>query len=147
MKTIKTGTLPVLVLVLVIAMSVGASAATNAITVAQLAGPWQVAVSGNTGCGVTSILYNGKLDNTGKSTGTMTFSSAGCGVSTSTQTFNILSMSGSGSGTVGLTCGSGCGFIFTFQASKNKQVINLVDVSDGGTNVLAGTAVKQTAAP
>jgi hypothetical protein len=148
MNTIKAKRLPFFGAVLAILMSVaGVSQAATPITVAQLAGPWQIAVSGNTGCGVTSLLYNGKLDSTGKSTGTLTFSSAGCGLTTTTETFNILSLSGNGSGTAGLTCGAGCGWVFTIQVSKTKQVINLVDVSDGGTNVLAGTAVKQTVAP
>ncbi|HWZ84213.1 MAG TPA: hypothetical protein VNW47_16415 [Terriglobales bacterium] len=148
MNTIKAKRVPFFAALLVILTAlVGVSEAAAPITVAQLAGPWQIAVSGNTGCGVTSLLYNGKLDNTGKSTGTLTFSSAGCGLTTTTQTFNILSMSGNGAGTAGLTCGDGCGWIFTFQVSRNKQVINLVDVSDGGANVLAGTAMKQTVTP
>jgi hypothetical protein len=123
---------------------VGVSAAATPITIAQLAGPWQVAVAGNTGCGVSSMLYKGKLDSTGHSSGTLTGSSAGCGSSSTTQTFNILSLNGDGSGTAGLTCGSGCGWVFNIQVSRNKQVINLVDVVNGGANVLAGTAVKQT---
>jgi hypothetical protein len=126
---------------------VGVSAAAPPITIAQLAGPWQIAVVGNTGCGVSSLLYNGKLNSTGQSTGTLTGSSAGCAPSTTTETFNILSLNGNGSGTAGLTCGSGCGWTFNIQVSRDKLVINLVDVVNGGSNVLAGTAVKQTLAP
>lgn len=136
-----------LFLLATVASLVGVSAAAPPITVAQLAGPWQVAVSGNTGCGVSSLLYTGKLDSTGQSTGTLTGSSAGCGSSTTTQTFNILSLNGNGSGTAGLTCGTGCGWTFNIQVSRNKQVINLVDVVNGGANVLSGTAVKQTVTP
>jgi len=136
-----------LLLLATVGSLVGVSAAANPIKVAQLVGPWQVAVSGNTGCGVSSLLYNGKLDSIGHSTGTLTGSSAGCGSSTTTETFNILTLNGDGSGTAGLTCGAGCGWVFNIQVSRDKLVINMVDVLDGGSNVLAGTAVKQTVAP
>ncbi|PYX32388.1 MAG: hypothetical protein DMG80_08435 [Acidobacteria bacterium] len=136
-----------LLLLATVGSLVGVSAAAPPITIAQLAGPWQVAVTGNTGCGVSSLLYNGKLDSIGHSTGTLTGSSAGCGSSTTTETFNILTLNGNGSGTAGLTCGAGCGWVFNIQVSRNKQVINMVDVHDGGSNVLAGTAVKQTVTP
>jgi len=136
-----------LLLLATVGSLVGVSAAALPITIAQLAGPWQVAVTGNTGCGVSSLLYNGKLDSIGHSTGTLNGSSAGCGSSTTTETFNILTLNGNGSGTAGLTCGAGCGWVFNIQVSRNKQVINMVDVHDGGSNVLAGTAVKQTVTP
>ena len=136
-----------LFLLVIVGSLVGVSAAAPPILISQLAGPWQIAVSGNTGCGVSALLYNGTLNTSGQSTGTLTGSSAGCGGSTTTQTFNILTLNGNGSGTAGLTCGSGCGWKFNIQVSRNKQVINLVDVSDGGANVLSGTAVKLTLAP
>lgn len=113
------------------------------ITIAQLAGTWQIAVAGNTGCGVSSILFKGTLNTSGTGTGTFTGSSAGCGSSSTTETFSIISLDTKGNGTAGLTCGSGCGFIFNIQVAKNKQMFNMVDVVDGGSNVLAGTAVKQ----
>lgn len=111
------------------------------ITIAQLKGPWQVAVVGNTGCGISSLLYNGTLDGQGKSSGTLTFNS-GCGLSTTAETFDILSLKSDGSGTAGLTCGSGCGWVFNIQVSPNRQVMNMVDVTDAN-NWLAGSAVKQ----
>jgi hypothetical protein len=113
-----------------------------AITVAQLAGPWQIAVVGNTGCGQTSLLFTGTLNAGGQSTGTL-IGSSGCGPSDNTQTFTINSLNADGSGTAGLSCGDDCGWNFTIQVSPNKQVINLVDVTDGDGNYLAGTAVKQ----
>jgi hypothetical protein len=106
-----------------------------------LAGPWQVAVVGNTGCGISSLLYSGTLNAQGKSSGTLTFNS-GCGLSNTTETFDILSLKSDGSGTAGLTCGSGCGWIFNIQVSPNRQVMNMVDVTDAN-NWLAGSAVKQ----
>jgi hypothetical protein len=44
-----------LLLLATIGSLVGVSAAASPITIAQLAGPWQIAVSGNNGCGVSSI--------------------------------------------------------------------------------------------
>ena len=111
------------------------------ITLAQLAGPWQIAVVGNTGCGISSLLFTGTLNTSGVATGTL-IGSSGCGPSNNTQTFTILSLNPNGSGTAGLTCGSGCGWTFQIQVSPNKQVVNLVDVTDPN-NWLAGTAVKQ----
>ena len=117
--------------------------AKSGITVSQLAGPWQVAVVGNTGCGISSLLFTGALNAQGKATGTLTFNS-GCGLSTTTETFAINSLRRNGSGTAGLTCGSGCGWTFNIQVNPAKLVINLVDVTDPN-NWLAGPAVKQSA--
>ena len=111
------------------------------ITVAQLAGSWQIAVVGNTGCGQTSLLFTGTLDAGGQSTGTL-IGNSGCGPSNNTQTFTISSLNANRSGTAGLSCGVDCGWNFTIQVSLNKQVINLVDITDAN-NYLAGTAVKQ----
>jgi hypothetical protein len=122
------------------------SAAANAntpITVAQLAGPWQFAIVGNTGCGVSSLLFTGTLNASGTAVGTLTGASGGCAPSTSTQTFTILSLNANGSGTAALSCGTGCGWNFDIQVAINRQIFNLVDVVNGGANVLAGTAVKQ----
>jgi hypothetical protein len=133
-----------LVLVSVMAL-VGVSAAQNApvkpsITVSQLAGRWQITAVGNTGCGISSILFTGTLNSSGTATGTLKGNN-GCGASSSTQTFNIISLNANGSGTAGLTCGTGCGWTFNIQVSPNLQVFNLVDITDP-SNYLAGTAVK-----
>jgi hypothetical protein len=112
------------------------------ITVAQLAGPWQVAVNGNTGCGQTSLLFTGTLSNTGVANGTL-IGNSGCGPSNNAQTFEIITLNSNGSGTAGLSCGSDCGWIFNIQVAPNKQVMNLVDVTDGDGNYLGGTAIKQ----
>jgi hypothetical protein len=135
------------VLMLVVLTSLvtfGAAAEVKAkppITIAGLAGPWQVAVVGNTGCGISSMLFTGTLNAQGKSTGTLTFNS-GCGLSTTTESFNILSLNANGSGTAGLTCGSSCGWIFNIQVSPSRQVFNMVDVTDPD-NWLAGSAVRK----
>jgi hypothetical protein len=114
-----------------------------AITIAQLAGPWQIGIVGNTGCGESSMIFTGTLNTSGVAVGTLTGNSAACGPSTSSQTFTITSLSTNGSGTAGLTCGAGCGWTFYIQVSPNKQVFNLVDVTDVNGNNLGGTAVKQ----
>jgi hypothetical protein len=111
------------------------------ITVSQLAGNWQLAVVGNTGCGTSSLLFTGTMNSAGVASGTLTANS-GCGETSNSQTFTILSLKHNGSGTAGLTCGSGCGWTFNLQVSPNRQVINLVDVTDPN-NWLAGTVVKQ----
>jgi hypothetical protein len=112
-----------------------------AITMGQLAGPWQIALVGNTGCGQTALLFSGSLNASGTATGTLTGSS-GCGSSSSPrQTFTITSLNANGSGTANLTCGSGCGWNFDIQVAANGQTFDLVDVANGGANVLAGTAI------
>lgn len=112
------------------------------VTVSQLAGPWQIAVVGNTGCGVTSLQFNGTLNSTGTAVGTL-IGSSGCGTSNNSETFTIESLNANGSGTAGLSCGSGCGWTFQIQVGINRQIFNLVDVTDPGNNVLAGTAIRQ----
>lgn len=87
------------------------------------------------------LAFTGTMNSSGVATGTLTGSS-GCGPSSNTQTFTITGLAANGSGTAGLTCGPGCGWTFNIQVSPNKQVINLVDVTDPN-NWLAGTAVKQ----
>ena len=137
----------VLLMIATVASMVGVSAAQEkvkpAITIAQLAGPWQISVVGNTGCGVSALLFVGTLNASGTASGTLTGASTGCASSSDTQTFTITSLNANGSGTANLSCGSGCGWDFNIQVSTNKQVFNLVDVSNGNDNVLAGTAVKQ----
>jgi len=41
-------------------------------TVAQLAGPWQIAAVGNTGCGIMSQLFTGTMNSSGTAVGTFT---------------------------------------------------------------------------
>jgi hypothetical protein len=111
------------------------------ITLAQLAGPWQVSVVGNTGCGFSSLLFDVTLNASGTGTATL-IGHSGCGDSNNSQTFTINSLNSNGSGTAGLTCGAGCGWTFAIQVAPNKQVFNLVDVTDP-SQYLAGAAVKQ----
>ncbi len=135
----------VLLLVAAVASFPVISAAQSAkpeITIAKLAGSWQIALTGQTGCGQGSLLFVGTLNSSGVADGTMT-QTFGCTSGSSSQTFQILTLNSSGTGTASLTCGSGCGWVFQIQVAPNKQVINLVDVTDPYPNDLTGTAVKQ----
>jgi hypothetical protein len=108
----------------------------------QLAGVWQIALVGNTGCGQTSMEFIGNLNANGTTTGTLN-SWSGCGFSSSTQTFTITPEGGSGAGTATLSCGSGCGWTFLIQVDGHElpqQTISLVDIENPG-NTLAGTAI------
>ncbi len=116
-------------------------------TVSQLAGSWQAALVGNTGCGFTSMLVTFTLDSAGAGTATITGNSAstnpGCGPSVSNgQTFTITSLSSAGNGIAGLSCGPDCGWNFNIQVAPNRQIFNLVDVVND-SNYLAGTAVRE----
>jgi hypothetical protein len=136
-----------LLIVLTIASLASMSAAQDAsakpaVTVAQLAGTWHIALTGETGCGQGSLLFVGTLSSSGTADGTMT-ESFSCASGSTSQTFSIISLNSDGSGTAGLTCGSDCGWTFQIQVAPSRQVINLVDVTDPYPNDLTGTAVKQ----
>jgi len=131
----------VLSLVTVLALSIPSSATGN-IVKSDLAGTWQIALRGVTGCGFVSMQSTVALNTTGS--GTASIQSHGqCGDSSLTgQSFTITSLSTSGSGIAGLSCGIGCGWTFTIQVSPDRSKFNLVDVSttDPG-NYLEGVAV------
>jgi hypothetical protein len=116
------------------------------ITLAQLAAPWKIDLVGNTGCGKTSLQFTGTANAAGTAVGTLT-SASGCGTSSSSQTFTITSLNAQGTGTAALSCGPGCGWNFDIQVAANRQLFNLVDVNNGGANVLAGTAVAESFSP
>jgi hypothetical protein len=121
------------------------SKATGAIGKEDLAGPWQIALGGNTGCGSSAMLFNGTLNNAGSGTGTLVGHSTGCGDSVSPgQSFTITSLAPNGSGKATLSCGAGCGWDFTIQVSPDRTTFNLVDVDPANpNNTPAGMAVHQ----
>jgi len=133
--------LGVLSLVTVISLTTLSSATGNFVK-SDLAGTWQIALRGTTGCGFVSMQANVTLNSAG--TGTASLQTHGaCGDSTLTgQTFTINSLASNGSGTAGLSCGTGCGWTFNIQVSPDRSKINLVDVStlDPG-NYLEGVAI------
>lgn len=61
------------------------------ISVSQLAGPWQISVVGNTGCGSSSLLFTGTFNSQGVASGTL-IGNSGCGPSSSSQTLTITSL-------------------------------------------------------
>ena len=127
-------------------VAVLSSPAGNIVT-PDLTGSWQLTLYGQGGCGIGSALVTFTLNSSGVATNaTETEHTVGCGDSTSTgNTFTILSLNANGSGTAGLSCGTGCGFLFNIQVSPDRSTINLVDLSDGG-NFLAGTAINNSTA-
>ena len=118
--------------------------ATGSIGKADLAGPWQIALSGNTGCGLVSMLATVTLNSAGSGTGSL-HTHGQCGDSVVTgQTFTITSLGSNGSGTANLSCGVGCGWDFTIQVAPDRSTFNLVDVSSANPgNFVAGVAVHQ----
>lgn len=71
---------------------------------------------------------------------------SGCidGGVTTDQTFTIDSLSSNGSGTAGLSCGSGCGWVFRIQVAPNHQIANLTDVDTANPyNTPTGTMIRQ----
>jgi hypothetical protein len=121
------------------------SSAGNIVTT-NLAGPWQLALDGVTGCGNTSMSVTFTLSALGVAVNAAeTGHSAGCGDSTTTgNTFTVTSLNADGSGTAGLTCGTGCGWTFNIQASPDRSTFNVVDVAAiNPNNYLAGEAVHQ----
>jgi hypothetical protein len=124
-----------------------------AVTIAQLEGPWQATLIGNTGCGLVSMLVNFTLNSSGVATNaTITThlsgpNTSGCidGTVTTDQTFTINSLNSDGSGTAGLSCGSGCGWVFQIQVVPQYPVIaNLTDVDTANPyNTPTGTMIRQ----
>jgi hypothetical protein len=120
------------------------------IAVADLAGSWALSLGGNTGCGLSSMYVTVTLDATGSGTATIQGSSTGCPPSVNPgQTFQINSLNPDGSGTAGLSCGPGCGWVFTIQVPKGSaDIFTLVDVApENPNNVLVGTGARKWPAP
>ncbi len=97
-----------------------------------------------------SGLVNFTLDATGATNTAVLVGHAGgapgsaCADSTSTQSFKIMSLNPNGSGKAGLTCGPGCGWVFTIQVDKKGRIFNMVDVEPTNPgNFVAGTAIRQ----
>ena len=84
--------------------------ATGNIGKADLVGPWAVTLTGDTGCGITTMYVTFSPSSSGSGTATYQSHTSGCGDgSTTGVTFTIDTLNTNGSGTANLTCGSGCG--------------------------------------
>ena len=123
---------------------VNASNATGSVGKEDLSGPWFITLVGDTGCGASTMLATGTLDNFGNGTFTL-HGHSGCGNTTSTEKFSVLTMNANGSGTASLSCNNnnGCGWQFKIQVAPDRTVFSLVDITDVGTNLLMGTAIHQ----
>ena len=127
-------------------------ASIGVITKADLAGPWQATLIGNTGCGLVSMKVNFTLNSSGTATNA-TITSHLSGPNTSTcidgsvttgQVFTVDTLSSNGSGTAGLSCGPGCGWGFEIQVSPDRGVVNLTDVDTANPfNTPTGTMIHQ----
>ena len=118
------------------------SFATGNVSKGDLSGNWQITLGGVTGCGQSTELANMNLNASGAGSGSLQTHGT-CGDSSLTgQTFTIMSLNANGSGTAGLSCGTGCGWLFSIQVSADRSTMNLVDITDPG-NFLTGTAVHQ----
>ena len=127
-------------------------ASIGVISKADLAGPWQATLIGNTGCGLVSMLVNFTLNSSGTATNATIVghlsgpNTATCvdGTVTTGQTFTISSLNSNGSGVAGLSCGPGCGWVFNIQVSPDRGVANLTDVSTlNPFNTPTGTMIHQ----
>lgn len=135
----------VLSLITIIAVSKPSSATGN-VNKADLAGPWQMTIIGETGCGFGTTLYKFTLNASGVATNVSgTSHTAGCGDTTSSgNTLTITSLNSDGSGTAGLTCGTGCGWNLTIQVSPDRTTFNVIDVSSANPgNFIEGVAIHQ----
>lgn len=121
------------------------SASIGVVTKSNLQGPWQIALNGNTGCGLVSMLVTVTLNSAGMGTNATITTHGQCGNSVVTsQTFQILSMTSNGSGTANLSCGVNCGWNFNIQVSPDRSIFNLVDVDPlNPGNYLGGVAIHQ----
>ncbi|GAC1430901.1 MAG: hypothetical protein NVS1B11_05520 [Terriglobales bacterium] len=142
--------LSVLCLSVIVAAAKPSEAAVGTINKADLSGPWQMTLIGNTGCGFTSMLVTFTLNNSGAATNatitshyTATSPCADGTVSTG-NTFSVNTLNANGSGTAGLSCSAGCGWTFNIQVSADRSVFNVVDVSvSNPNNLLEGSAIHQ----
>jgi hypothetical protein len=116
------------------------------VTKTNLTGKWQLALYGNTGCGVGSSLVTFTLNAAGVATNASnTGHTAGCGDAVSTlNNFTVSTLNANGSGVAGLSCGPSCGWTFNIQVSPDRSTFNVVDVSPANpSNFLIGTAIHQ----
>src|SRR3974390_2156829 len=88
-----------------LALGAAPEAKAQSITLAQLAGQWQIALGGHTTtCGAPSMLFNAPLNSSGTAQVIVT---GGCELS-GTQTFSITSLNSHGTGTAVLSCTPSC---------------------------------------
>jgi hypothetical protein len=129
-------------------LSVKPSGATvGTITKADLSGPWAATITGDTGCGITTLYFTFTLNTSGNGSGTVISHTSGCGDGSNTFTFTTNTLSANGRGTANIGCGPSCGWNINIQVAPDRSVFNLVDVSPANPgNYIEGTAIHQGAA-
>ena len=139
-----------LCLALLISVVEVSKASVGTINKADLSGPWQMTLFGNTGCGLESMLVtftlngSGVANNASETIHVVNGSPCTDGSVTTGNNFTITSLSSNGSGTAGLTCGTGCGWTFHIQVAADRSEFNVVDVEPTNpNNLLHGVAVHQ----
>jgi hypothetical protein len=110
----------------------------------ELRGTWFATLSGVTGCGVSTLVTTFTLDASGNGTQVSSIEhTAACGdIDQSGLLAQVQAFHTDGSGFIAFGCGQGCGFGFTIQVSRNRDVFNLGPQSVPG-NYLAGVAVRK----
>jgi len=148
----RVAVIALLTLVTIVSTVKFSQASIGDVTKADLAGPWQATLIGNTGCGLVSMLVTFTLNSSGTATNaTITThlsgpSTSGCtdGSVTTGQTFTVNSLNSNGSGTAGLSCGPDCGWVFEIQVAPDRGVANLTDVDTANQfNTPTGTMIHQ----
>jgi hypothetical protein len=133
-------------LVAMVAMVRPSKATIGTVSKADLSGPWQMTIVGQTGCGFGTTLYTFSLNGSGTSSNvTGTSHTTGCADGTSSgNSFTIESLNNNGSGTANLTCGPSCGWNLNIQVAPDRSTFNVVDVSPANPgNFIEGVAVHQ----
>lgn len=134
-----------LLLITIISITTPGSASIGNIVKSDLAGTWQIALRGNSSCGVAAMQVNVTLNGAG--TGPASLITHGqCGDSTlSGQSFMVTSLGHNGAGTATLTCGTGCKWIFNIQVAPNRSSFSLADAaSTNPGDYLEGEAILQS---
>ena len=120
------------------------TAVAGPLTLKQMQGSWVAALSGVTGCGVSTLAMEFTLDAQGKGTQlSSTEHTAACGELDHAGDFaQIQVLNPDGSGFIAFGCGVGCGFGFTIQVSRSREMFNMAPESVPG-NYLAGVSVRK----
>jgi hypothetical protein len=110
--------LSVLAITSVVSLSGTSAAGIGNITKADLAGKWNIALRGTTGCGPSTMQIGVTLNTSGVGTGTLV-THGQCGDSSlAAQTFTIATMTSNGSGTASLSAVSGADGALMFRSHR-----------------------------
>jgi len=114
------------------------------LTLSQMKGSWTASLSGFHGCGEATEYWEFTLNEFGQGTQSLHSShTRGCGDGTASGLWvELQTLNPDGSGFIGFECGPSCGFWFTIQVSRNREMFNMAAEHVGG-NYLAGVAVRR----